>query len=121
MPEKCGFQLDHNISIWTSPNLTSGSWTYAGNAINVTDRPSGLMIHISCLHYEKMIGCIIGIVFRSHLVYNPNTKLYVLMWNYMNFGVSGQIAVAISETPIGPFVVVNPALNVTRGSSGQSF
>ncbi|CAF1097557.1 unnamed protein product [Adineta steineri] len=100
MPEKCGFQLDHNISIWTSPNLTSGSWTYAGNAIDVTKRPA-------------------GIVFRPHLVYNPNTKLYVLMWNYMNFGVSGQIAVAISETPIGPFVVVNTALNITRGSSGD--
>jgi hypothetical protein len=38
----------------------------------------------------------------------------------MNFGVSGQIAVAISETPLGPFVVVNPALNITRGSSGKS-
>ena len=38
----------------------------------------------------------------------------------MNFGVNGQIAVAISETPLGPFVVVNTALNVTRGSSGKS-
>jgi hypothetical protein len=48
MPEKCGFQLNHNISIWTSPNLTSGSWTYAGNAINVTDRPAGF---ITCIFY----------------------------------------------------------------------
>jgi hypothetical protein len=45
-PEKCGFQLNHNISIWTSPNLTSGSWTYAGNAINVTDRPAGFITYI---------------------------------------------------------------------------
>lgn len=41
MASKCGFQPDHNISIWTSPNLTSGSWSYAGNAINVADRPAG--------------------------------------------------------------------------------
>ena len=41
MSSKCGFQPDHNISIWTSPNLTSGSWSYAGNAINVADRPAG--------------------------------------------------------------------------------
>ncbi len=41
------------------------------------------------------------------------------MWNYMNFGVAGQIAVATSETPLGPFVVVNTALNITRGSSGK--
>ena len=46
MPEKCGFQLDHNISIWISPNLTTRSWTYAGNAINVADRPAGLNIRI---------------------------------------------------------------------------
>ena len=52
MPEKCGFQLNHNISIWTSPNLTSGSWTYAGNAINVTDRPAGLKICISYLYND---------------------------------------------------------------------
>ena len=102
MPEKCGFRLNHNISIWTSPNLTSGSWTYGGNAVDVTNRPA-------------------GIVFRPHLVYNRNTKLYVLMWNYMNFGVAGQIAVAVSETPLGPFTVVNPVLNITRGSSGTLF
>ena len=39
----------------------------------------------------------------------------------MNFGVNGQIAVAISKTPLGPFVVVNTALNITRGSSGKPF
>lgn len=43
MPEKCGFQLNHNISIWTSPNLTSGSWTYSGNAIDVSGRPAGTL------------------------------------------------------------------------------
>ncbi len=41
------------------------------------------------------------------------------MWNYMNFGVNGQIAVAKSESSLGPFVVVNPVLNITRGSSGK--
>ena len=43
------------------------------------------------------------------------------MWNYMNFGVAGQIAVATAKTPLGPFVVVNPALNIKRGSSGKPF
>jgi hypothetical protein len=100
MPEKCGFRLDHNISIWTSPNLTSGSWTYVGNAINVTDRPAGM-------------------IYRPHVVYNPNTKMYVLMWEHTNFGVNGQLVVAASASPLGPFVVVNPVLNVTYGSSGK--
>jgi hypothetical protein len=43
MASKCGFQMDHNISIWSSPNLTSGSWSYVGNAINVADRPAGIL------------------------------------------------------------------------------
>ncbi len=51
MASKCGFQMDHNISIWSSPNLTSGSWSYVGNAINVADRPAGTYILIFI--YEK--------------------------------------------------------------------
>ncbi|CAF0743942.1 unnamed protein product [Adineta steineri] len=102
MPSKCGFQMDHNISIWSSPNLTSGSWSYVGNSINVTDRPA-------------------GVVFRPHLVYNPKTKLYVLFWNYMRWNQPSLYAVGIAETPNGPFKLVNPALNVSRGGSGGDF
>lgn len=43
MPSRCGFQMNHNISIWSSPNLTSGSWSYVGNAIDVNDRPAGIL------------------------------------------------------------------------------
>ncbi|CAF1182483.1 unnamed protein product [Adineta ricciae] len=100
MESKCGFQMNHNISIWTSPNLTTGSWSYAGNAIDVSDRPA-------------------GVVFRPHLVYNPNTKLYVLIWNYMRWNLSSLYAVAIAEKPEGPFQLVNPALNVSRGGGGD--
>ncbi len=39
----------------------------------------------------------------------------------MNFGVNGQIAVAKSESPLGPFVVVNTVLNVARGASGKFY
>ena len=80
MASKCGFLPDHNISIWSSPNLTSSSWTYVGNAINVADRPA-------------------GVVFRPHLVFNPNTKLYVLIWNYMRWNLPSLYAVGVSETP----------------------
>ena len=99
MASKCGFQMDHNISIWSSSNLTSGSWSYVGNAINVADRPA-------------------DVVFRPHLVYNPNTRLYVLFWNYMRWGQQSLYAVAVCETPNGPFRLVNPALNVSRDGGG---
>jgi hypothetical protein len=28
--DQCGFQYDHNISIYTSPDLSSGSWVFKG-------------------------------------------------------------------------------------------
>jgi hypothetical protein len=33
-PDHCGFLPDHNISIWSSPDLSSGSWEYVGNAVS---------------------------------------------------------------------------------------
>ncbi|CAF4037472.1 unnamed protein product [Rotaria sp. Silwood2] len=102
MSSKCGFQMNHNITIWSSPNLTSGSWSYVGNAITVADRPA-------------------GVVFRPHLVYNPNTKLYVLIWNYMRWNLPSLYAVTIAETPSGPFRLVNPSLNVSRGGGGKVY
>eukprot|EP00026_Physarum_polycephalum_P008599 Phypoly_transcript_08687.p1 GENE.Phypoly_transcript_08687~~Phypoly_transcript_08687.p1 ORF type:complete len:298 (+),score=31.46 Phypoly_transcript_08687:195-1088(+) len=97
----CGFQLDHNISIWTSPDLSSGSWTYAGNAIRVEDRPA-------------------GIVFRPHLVYNPNTKLYVLVWNYDNNG-RQLLAAATSHSPIGPFTLQTAQINLIMAQNVGDF
>eukprot|EP01116_Phalansterium_solitarium_P018894 TRINITY_DN5140_c0_g1_i1.p1 TRINITY_DN5140_c0_g1~~TRINITY_DN5140_c0_g1_i1.p1 ORF type:complete len:426 (-),score=61.04 TRINITY_DN5140_c0_g1_i1:27-1304(-) len=98
-PDHCGFHQNHNISIWTSPDLSSGSWQYAGNAIDVADRPA-------------------GIVYRPHAVYNPNTKLYVLWWNY-DTGHGSFLAAATSPSPSGPFVLQNPQVNITRVSSGD--
>jgi len=102
LPGHCGFQNDHNISIWSSPTMASGTWTYVGNSIDVSQRPA-------------------GIVWRPHLVYNPNTKLYVLFWNWVvgTHGYPGFIAVAIAATPGGPFKMANDKLNLTRGASGD--
>ena len=51
MESKCGFQMNHNISIWTSPNLTTGSWSYAGNAIDVSDRPAGIDFFLTTIAF----------------------------------------------------------------------
>eukprot|EP00047_Mylnosiga_fluctuans_P006490 m.247211 g.247211 ORF g.247211 m.247211 type:complete len:382 (-) comp15327_c0_seq1:59-1204(-) len=98
--DKCGFRLDHNISVWVSPDLSSGSWVYAGNAIAVQDRPAGT-------------------VFRPHAVYNPNTGDYVLWWNYVTpQGQYNGYAVATARTPVGPFTLVSEQVNVTRLKGG---
>lgn len=68
-PDHCGFRQDHNISVYTSPDLSNGSWQYVADAIAIEDRPPGT-------------------VFRPSLVFNPHTRHYVLWWNY----VSSQVA-----------------------------
>jgi len=79
--------------------LSSRSWTYVGNAIAVADRPFGL-------------------VFRPTAVYNPNTKLYVLWWNWYN-STGNYYAAATGPTPAGPFKLQVDAVNVTRKKGGD--
>jgi len=93
--DHCGFREDHNITIFSSPDMSSGSWKWEGYALDYRDRP-------------------VGIVFRSHLVYNPNTKEYVLWWNY-----ASSYAVATSSSPTGPFKLRNGIVNVTRAQGGD--
>lgn len=98
--DHCGFHLDHNISVWMSPDLSSGSWRYMGSAIALGARPAGT-------------------VFRPHAVYNPNTRLFVLWWNYVTpAGQYNGYAVGTSPTPVGPFTLVSEQVNVTRLKGG---
>ena len=57
----CGFGPQHNVSIWRSPDLSSGSWEFVGQAVQCA----------------QLKDC--GVLYRPHLTWNPNTKLYVLM------------------------------------------
>lgn len=87
----CGFQDTHNVTLFTSPDLSQGSWVHQGNILPIDARPS-------------------GIYYRPKVVYNPNTGLYVLWVNWLSsrrdFGSSAYL-VAVSASPAGPFTVVN--------------
>ena len=39
MPDACGHRLDHNVSIFSSPDLSSGSWVFERFAFPYTERP----------------------------------------------------------------------------------
>ena len=82
--DKCGFRDNHNITIWISPDLSSGSWIYQGLAFNYVDRP-------------------VGIVYRPDAIYNAKTGLWVLWFNLNPPGQNGIYITAVSSSPFGPF------------------
>ena len=101
--DHCGFHTNHNVSIWRSTDLTSGSWEFRGHAVQC----------------ELLPDC--KILYRPHLVLNPNTGLYTLFVNYVRqSGGYGGYAVYTATAPDGPFTLRNPVMNVTRLCPGPS-
>lgn len=99
--DHCGFQPDHNITVYVTDDLSSGSWKFLGNALEVADRPPGTL-------------------FRPHAIFNPVTKLYVLYWNYVHpSGAYAGNAAATATTPAGPFTVQVDVMNTTRAGGGD--
>lgn len=81
-PDHCGFRGTHNITVWTSPDLSSGSWTKHGNAFELAARPAGL-------------------IFRPDAIFNPDTQLWVLWFNLASGG--NTYVTCVSKSPFGPF------------------
>jgi beta-xylosidase len=86
----CGFQLNHNASLYTSPDLSV--WTYRGAVFQMSSMKTP------------------GIMFGPRVLPNPKTKKWVMWFNFLpstGTGVSqSQCAVAVSDTAQGPFQIV---------------
>ena len=96
--DACGFHPNHNVSVFSSPDLSSGSWTGHADALRCAELPD----------------C--KILYRPHLVWNPTTKLYVLFYNYVTqsqVGVS-RIGAATSPHPDGPWTLRTNAIATAR-------
>eukprot|EP00928_Gymnodinium_smaydae_P072575 TRINITY_DN55915_c0_g1_i2.p1 TRINITY_DN55915_c0_g1~~TRINITY_DN55915_c0_g1_i2.p1 ORF type:complete len:444 (+),score=44.74 TRINITY_DN55915_c0_g1_i2:155-1333(+) len=103
-PGHCGFQANHNVSIWRSKSLRSGSWEFVGRAA-------------SCA--EDIPNC--EILYRPHVVFNPSTRLYVLFVNYVMRGGSYKgNAVFTASNPAGPFTLRTPQMHLSRLCAGPS-
>jgi len=90
----CGFRLDHNVSLFTSPDLSN--WTNQGHVFQMAE--SGLSP---------------GVLFCPKVLYNNMTSTWVLWFNWISESggwSASYYAVATSLTPQGPFKIVN---NVT--------
>jgi hypothetical protein len=92
--------LNCPFRVYSSPDLER--WTYEGELLK--DQPTGVYT-------------------RPSVVFNPHTHKYVLWYNWFPKLWDGQDAVATSDTPVGPFTIVN--LNVpvfgSRPGDGSLF
>ena len=92
-----GYDFTNHYRVYSSPDL--GRWTFAGKLLK--DQPA-------------------GVYYRPYVVFNPNTRKYVLWYNWYPKLWEGRVGVAISDTPAGPFTVVNSNLNITGYRPGET-
>jgi hypothetical protein len=87
---------NNSYRVYSSPDL--GQWTFEGELLQ--QRPNG--------YY-----------YRPYVVFNPSTRKYVLWYNwYPNPKLwNGQVGIAVSDTPVGPFRIVNTNVYVFNADS----
>jgi len=59
-----------------------------------------------------------GVYYRPHVVFNAKTKKYVLWYNWYAQLWDGKFGVAVSNTPTGPFKIVNSDVKVFNSADG---
>ena len=101
----CGFQLTHRVVIYKSVDLDN--WSYVGEALPEKTRPP-------------------GVYFRPKVVFNPNTREYVLWVNHLPMASSplagypnASYVVAVSDSPESVFRVVNKAASTGYTGGGD--
>lgn len=97
----CGFALNHNVSLYTSPDL--GNWTFQGHVFSATQYPQP------------------SIMFCPKVIYNAATKMYVMWTNWINKGnfAESYYATAVSSSPLGPFKVVVDIVSTGYNNTGD--
>jgi hypothetical protein len=59
-----------------------------------------------------------GVYYRPYVVYNANTRKYVLWYNWYPKLWEGKVGVATSDTPVGPFKIAETAVKVEGYADG---
>jgi hypothetical protein len=84
------------FSVYSSPNLKD--WTDRGDLLQNPPK---------------------GVYYRPYVVFNPKTKKYVLWYNWYQTLWNGSAGVATSDSPTGPFVVVNRRAHLSGSCPGD--
>ena len=103
----CGFQLNHNVSMFSSKDLTS--WTSHGVVFQMAEA------------VKNMSGLTSAILFCPKVIYNPGTKKWVLWVNYIQNGdfALSFYASAVAPSPDGPYEIVNSNITLANADVGD--
>lgn len=89
-----GYGMTNRYRVYSSPDLEQ--WTLEGELFQAPPD---------------------GIYYRPYVVFNPNTHKYVLWYIWYPKLWNGRVGVAVSDTPVGPFTIVNPNVLLHREGS----
>ncbi|HEY1661537.1 MAG TPA: family 43 glycosylhydrolase [Verrucomicrobiae bacterium] len=84
------------FGVYSSPDLKD--WTFEGYLLKESPK---------------------GVYDRPYVVFNPKTKKYVLWYNWYQKLWVGQAGIAVSDTPVGPFTIVNQKAHLSGASPGD--
>lgn len=79
-----GYSINNRFRVYSSPDLEH--WTFEGELLK--SPPD-------------------GVYYNPSVVYNSRKHKYVLWYNWYPKLWNGQVGAAVSDTPIGPFTIVN--------------
>jgi hypothetical protein len=88
-----GFTINNRYRVYSSPDLEN--WSFDGELLKAPPN---------------------GVYYRPYVVYNPTTHKYVLWYNWYPKLWEGKVGVAVSDTPVGPFKIFNPAVQLSQAA-----
>ena len=91
-----GYTAANHYQVYRSSDL--GQWTLVGELFK--EQPT-------------------GVYYRPYVVFNPKTRKFVLWYNWYPKQWDGQTGVAISDTPTGPFTIVNSNVHLSCSYPGD--
>lgn len=91
-----GYNTNNRFRVYSSPDLEQ--WTLAGELFKEQPR---------------------GVYYRPYVVFNPKTRKFILWYNWYPNSWAGQAGVAIGDTPVGPFTIVNTNVHLSCAHAGD--
>lgn len=86
-----GYTINNRFRVYSSADLEH--WTYEGELLKAPPD---------------------GVYYRPYVVYNGRTHKYVLWYNWYKSLWNGQVGVATSDNPIGPFTIQNSDVQLSQ-------